>query len=103
MYKTMGGGSWSGLWAATDSISVEESQANPPPIPKTDDVVEEFSLAWQSLKQVTFKLQYFDHAGSDHCFAHVVRPSTFQNKTNFNRKQCSLLARLCVSQFGQLY
>ena len=36
-------------------------------------------------------------------FAHVVRSSvTFQNKTNFKRKQCSLPARLWVCPSGSL-
>ena len=39
-------------------------------------------------------------------FAHVarsyVRPSPFQNKTNFKRKQCSLLAKLWVWPGGSL-
>ena len=50
-------------------------------------------------------------ASSDHCFSTCrpfvrpsVRPSvpTFQNNTNFKRKQCSLLARLWVWPSGSL-
>ena len=41
-------------------------------------------------------------AGSDHCFAHVVRQNTFQNKPNIMRKQCSLLKRLWVWPSGSL-
>ena len=50
------------------------------------------------------------HGGSDNCFC-TCRPSvlpsvrrvpTFQNKTNFKRKQCSLLARLWAWPSGSL-
>ena len=75
------------------------------------DVSPEQSLPW-----VIEFVMYIDPlglptvtAGSDHCFCissirTYVRPSvpTFQNKTNFKRKQFLLLARLLVWQSGSL-
>ncbi len=69
MYKTMGGGSWTGFWASPESLhGGEQGQAQQTPItielePTIKKMIEEqpenvqaittqFSLAWQSLKHV---------------------------------------------------
>ncbi len=56
MYKTMGGGSWMGLWtegAAEEPFPEDESPADRTHMDKAAEAVgENFSLAWQSLKQV---------------------------------------------------
>ncbi len=55
MYKTMGGGSWQGLWAEAAEAPFPEDES---PIVRSgmdkaaEAVGENFSLAWQSLKQV---------------------------------------------------
>ena len=60
MYKTMGGGSWDGLWSseavASDECPLDgcpgQSEAENSMDRAAEAVGENFSLAWQSLKQV---------------------------------------------------
>lgn len=55
MYKTMGGGSWTGMWSDLDDIS-SSMPSNSPETPVYSHTSQlgdgQFSLAWQSLKQV---------------------------------------------------
>ena len=67
MYKTMGGGSWTGLWAEIDheecSINAEPADNSNGPASEVDEAIAavtgQFSLAWQSLKQVTNSWLFF--------------------------------------------
>ena len=75
MYKTMGGGSWSGLALPTSGKNIESHLSIEPRITgeefhtnenkKAEEIEEavqiitgQFSLAWQSLKHVSFTLYY---------------------------------------------
>lgn len=72
MYKTMGGGSWTGLWREEEAATATEA-APPTPAPKAAEelpmeetieaVTGQFSLAWQSLKGVStsnaFEVNWF--------------------------------------------
>lgn len=85
MYKTMGGGSWNGLWA--DPATESAAPATPSPVhdnlespenAKMDEINEavhiitgQFSLAWQSLK-------------------HVFTPSVFRGIFGFSTWWCCL-------------
>ena len=95
------------------AVTSANANSNGPVEPETNEV----STAEKGLDMPKLKYSYKDGeywgqlihsanavtAGRDHCFC-TCRPSvpTFQNKTNFKRKQCSLLERLWIFPNGSL-
>ena len=95
MYKTMGGGSWSGLWTETTASELPMEDESPITRSQMDlaaeKVGENFSLAWQSLKQVINKSFYFFEQLLISLIFKVFTTSVFRGLLGFSTWWCCLV------------